>query len=328
MSRRTVDVDAYVDGVLAGNRTSLGRAITLVESTNPEHQELAQQMLLRLLPHAGASHRVGITGVPGSGKSTFIDALGTRLTGDGHRVAVLAIDPTSSRSGGSILGDKTRMQRLSVDASAFIRPSPTAGTLGGVTRATRESIVVCEAAGFDVVLVETVGVGQSETLVAKMVDFFLVLMIPGAGDELQGIKKGVLELADMIAVNKADGDNEARARIAARDYSSALRLVQPTSPSWTPPVVMCSGLRDIGLDSLWDQIELHRAKLSASGELDDRRRQQQVDWMWASVDDRLLSRVHQAPAVKRLVPRLEREVREGTLTATLAARRILDALGQ
>ena len=328
MSRRTVDVDAYVDGVRAGNRTSLGRAITLVESTNPEHQELAQEMLLRLLPHAGDSHRVGITGVPGSGKSTFIDALGTRLTGAGHRVAVLAIDPTSTRSGGSILGDKTRMQRLSVDASAFIRPSPTAGTLGGVTRATRETIVVCEAAGFDVVLVETVGVGQSETLVSKMVDFFLVLMIPGAGDELQGIKKGVLELADMIAVNKADGGNEARARIAARDYASALRLVQPTSASWTPPVVTCSGLHDVGLDSLWDQIELHRSKLSASGELEDRRRQQQVDWMWASVDDRLLAQVHQNSAVKRLVPKLEREVREGRLTATLAAQRILDALGR
>ncbi|MEO8692836.1 MAG: methylmalonyl Co-A mutase-associated GTPase MeaB [Acidimicrobiales bacterium] len=326
MSRRTVDVDAYVDGVRAGNRTFLGRAITLVESTNREHQELAQQMLLQLLPHAGNSHRVGITGVPGSGKSTFIDALGTKLTGAGHRVAVLAIDPTSSRTGGSILGDKTRMQRLSVDASAFIRPSPTAGTLGGVTRATRESIVVCEAAGFDVVLVETVGVGQSETLVAKMVDFFLVLMIPGAGDELQGIKKGVLELADMIAVNKADGDNENRARVAANDYSSALRLMQPSNPSWSPPVVTCSALHEIGLDPLWAQIELHRANLSASGELDDKRRQQQVDWMWASVEDRLLSRLHHAAGVKRLAPRLEREVREGTLTATLAAQRILDAL--
>jgi LAO/AO transport system kinase len=326
VSRRTVDVDAYVDGVRAGNRTYLGRALTLVESTNREHQELAQQMLLRLLPDTGDSHRVGITGVPGSGKSTFIDALGTKLTGQGHRVAVLAVDPTSSRSGGSILGDKTRMQRLSVDASAFIRPSPTSGNLGGVTRATRESIVVCEAAGFDVVLVETVGVGQSETLVAKMVDFFLVLMIPGAGDELQGIKKGVLELADMIAVNKADGDNEGRARVAANDYASALRLMQPSSPSWSPPVVTCSALHEVGLDTLWAQIELHRAKLSASGELDDKRRQQQVDWMWASVEDRLLSRLHHAPGVKRLAPRLERDVREGTLTATLAAQRILDAL--
>ena len=326
MSRRTVDVDAYVDGVRSGNRTYLGRAITLVESTNREHQELAQQMLVRLLPHAGDSLRVGITGVPGSGKSTFIDALGTKLTGRGHRVAVLAIDPTSSRTGGSILGDKTRMQRLSTDASAFIRPSPTSGTLGGVTRATRETIIVCEAAGFDVVLVETVGVGQSETLVAKMVDFFLVLMIPGAGDELQGIKKGVLELADMIAVNKADGDNENRARVAANEYSSALRLVQPSSPTWSPPVVTCSALHETGLDTLWAQIELHRSKLSASGEHDDKRRQQQVDWMWASVEDRLLSRLRHAPGVKRLVPRLEREVREGTLTATLAAQRVLDAL--
>jgi len=326
VTRRTVDVDAYVDGVRAGNRTYVGRAITLVESTKPEHQDLAQQMLLRLLPHSGDSHRVGITGVPGSGKSTFIDALGTRLTRQGHRVAVLAIDPTSSRTGGSILGDKTRMQRLSVDGAAFIRPSPTSGTLGGVTRATRETIVVCEAAGFDVVLVETVGVGQSETLVAKMVDFFLVLMIPGAGDELQGIKKGVLELADMIAVNKADGENEGRARLAARDYSSALRLMQPSSPTWNPPVVTCSALHETGLDTLWAQIELHRAKLSESGELDDKRRQQQVDWMWASVDDRLLSRLHHAPGVRRLAPRLEREVREGSLTATLAAQRILDAI--
>jgi len=326
VTRRTVDVDAYVDGVRAGNRTYVGRAITLVESTKPEHQDLAQQMLLRLLPHSGDSHRVGITGVPGSGKSTFIDALGTRLTRQGHRVAVLAIDPTSSRTGGSILGDKTRMQRLSVDGAAFIRPSPTSGTLGGVTRATRETIVVCEAAGFDVVLVETVGVGQSETLVAKMVDFFLVLMIPGAGDELQGIKKGVLELADMIAVNKADGENEGRARLAARDYSSALRLMQPNSPTWNPPVVTCSALHETGLDTLWAQIELHRTKLSESGELDDKRRQQQVDWMWASVDDRLLSRLHHAPGVRRLAPRLEREVREGSLTATLAAQRILDAI--
>ncbi|TML12663.1 MAG: methylmalonyl Co-A mutase-associated GTPase MeaB [Actinobacteria bacterium] len=326
MSRRTVDVDAYVDGVRAGNRAYVGRALTLVESTKVEHQELAQQMLLRLLPYAGDSHRVGITGVPGSGKSTFIDALGTRLTRRGHRVAVLAVDPTSSRTGGSILGDKTRMQRLSVDESAFIRPSPTSGNLGGVTRATRETIIVCEAAGFDVVLVETVGVGQSETLVAKMVDFFLVLMIPGAGDELQGIKKGVLELPDMIAVNKADGENEGRARVAARDYSSALRLVQPTSPSWTPPVVTCSALHEIGLDSLWAQIELHRAKLSASGEFDEKRRRQQVDWMWASVEDRLLSQLHHAPGVRRLAPRLEREVRDGRLTATLAAQRLLDAL--
>jgi len=326
VSRRTVDVDAYVDGVRAGNRTYLGRALTLVESTKVEHQELAQQMLLRLLPHAGNSHRVGITGVPGSGKSTFIDALGTKLTREGHRVAVLAIDPTSSRTGGSILGDKTRMQRLSIDESAFIRPSPTAGTLGGVTRATRETIVVCEAAGFDVVLVETVGVGQSETLVAKMVDFFLVLMIPGAGDELQGIKKGILELADMIAVNKADGDNEGRARLAARDYSSALRLMQPTSPAWSPPVVTCSALHETGLDTLWAQIELHRTKLAESGEFDAKRHQQQVDWMWASVEDRLLSQLHHAPGVRRLAPRLEREVREGTLTATLAAQRLLDAL--
>jgi LAO/AO transport system kinase len=325
VSRQHIDVSQYVDGVRAGNRTFLGRAITLVESAKEEHQQLAQEMLVKLLPLAGNAHRVGITGVPGAGKSTFIDALGTKLTAAGHRVAVLATDPTSSRTGGSILGDKTRMHRLSIDSAAFIRPSPTAGTLGGVTRATRESIIVCEAAGFDVVLVETVGVGQSETLVANMVDFFLVLMIPGAGDELQGIKKGVLELADMIAVNKADGDNEARARIAVRDYMSALRLMHSASPNWNPPVVMCSALTGSGLDALWAQIELHRTKLTESGELPEKRRQQQVNWMWAMVEERLRQQLRHAPAVRRLIPKLERDVRDGNLTATLGAQRILDA---
>jgi len=226
------DTGALAREVVAGSRRALAKAITLVESTRTDHRDRAQHLLDALLPRTGQAARVGITGVPGAGKSTFIEAFGLYLLGLGKRVAVLAVDPSSARSGGSILGDKTRMQRLSVDGAAFIRPSPTSGTLGGVTRATRETIVVCEAAGFDVVLVETVGVGQSETLVAKMVDFFLVLMIPGAGDELQGIKKGVLELADMIAVNKADGENEGRARLAARDYSSALRLMQPSSPTW------------------------------------------------------------------------------------------------
>jgi LAO/AO transport system kinase len=315
----------YVDGVLRGDRTTLGRAITLVESTRPEHQELAQQMLVELLPHSGHAQRVGITGVPGAGKSTFIDALGTYLTTSGHRVAVLAVDPTSSRTGGSILGDRTRMQRLSVDSAAFIRPSPTAGTLGGVTRSTREAIVVVEAAGFDVVLVETVGVGQSETLVANMVDFFLVLMIPGAGDELQGIKKGVLELADMIAVNKADGDNERAAQVAAREYQHALRLVQPASPNWLPPVLTCSALKNFGLDTIWSQIELHRRKLESSGEFADKRRRQQVDWMWATVDDRLRSSFRSDSAVRSLTPELEAAVREGRLTPTLAAERLLDA---
>ena len=313
-------------GVLGRDRTLLARAITLVESARPLHQEQAQAVLHAILPASGGAHRIGITGVPGVGKSTFIDAFGTMLTTTGHRVAVLAVDPSSSRTGGSILGDKTRMPRLAVDPAAFVRPSPSSGALGGVARMTRETILLCEAAGYDVVLVETVGVGQSETMVADMVDVFLVLALPGAGDELQGIKKGVLELADMIAVNKADGENEGRARLAARDYSSALRLMQPSSPTWNPPVVTCSALHETGLDTLWAQIELHRTKLSESGELDDKRRQQQVDWMWASVDDRLLSQLHHAPGVRRLAPRLEREVREGSLTATLAAQRILDAI--
>jgi LAO/AO transport system kinase len=315
----------YVEGVLRGDRTTLGRAITLVESTKPEHQELAQAVLVELLPHAGKAQRVGITGVPGAGKSTFIDALGTNLTASGHRVAVLAVDPTSSRTGGSILGDRTRMHRLSTDSAAFIRPSPTAGTLGGVTRSTREAIVVVEAAGFDVVLVETVGVGQSETLVANMVDFFLVLMIAGAGDELQGIKKGVLEIADMIAVNKADGDNERPAQVAAREYQHALRLVQPASPSWLPPVLTCSAIRNTGLDTIWAQVELHRRKLEESGEFAEKRNRQQVDWMWSTVDDRLRSALRSHPDVRRLVPGLEADVRDGKLTPTLAAERILRA---
>jgi LAO/AO transport system kinase len=317
--------DDYVAGVLRGDRTALGRAITLVESTKAEHRQLAQRVLLDLLPHSGNAHRVGITGVPGAGKSTFIDALGTNLTAAGHRVAVLAVDPTSSRTGGSILGDRTRMQRLSVDSAAFIRPSPTAGTLGGVTRSTREAIVVVEAAGFDVVLVETVGVGQSETLVANMVDFFLVLMIAGAGDELQGIKKGVLELADMIAVNKADGDNERAAQIAAREYHHALRLVQPASPTWLPTVLTCSALRNTGLDTVWSQVELHRRKLVETGEFDEKRRRQQVDWMWSSVDERLRHSLRTHPAVRKLVPTLEADVASGRLTPSLAADRILTA---
>ena len=320
-----IDLDQYVAGVLAGDRTTLGRAITLVESTRPEHQALAQQLLIRLLPHAGNAQRVGITGVPGAGKSTFIDTLGTNLTARGHHVAVLAVDPTSSRTGGSILGDKTRMQRLAVDAAAFIRPSPTSGTLGGVTRSTRESIVVVEAAGYDVVLVETVGVGQSETLVANMVDFFLVLMISGAGDDLQGIKKGVLELADMIVVNKADGDNETRARATASDYQLALRMLQPASPNGNPPVLTCSGMHNVGLDALWAQVELHRTKLRESGEWAARRSQQQVDWMWATVDERLAGELHTNARVRTMRVDLEAEVRAGRLTATLAADRLLAA---
>ena len=320
-------VDELVDGVLARDRATLGRALTLVESTHADHRGRATDLLAALLPHAGGAHRVGITGVPGVGKSMFIEALGTQLTAAGRRVAVQAVDPTSTITGGSILGDKTRMQRLANDPDAFVRPSPSAGTLGGVTRTTRETLLVLEAAGFDVVLVETVGVGQSETLVARMVDFFLALMLPGAGDELQGIKKGLLELADMIAVTKADGDNARAARTAARDYSAALRLTQPASASWTPQVVTCSGLTGEGLPELWARIEEHREALTASGEWDERRRGQQLAWMWAMVEDRLLAALHADSAVLDVLADAERRVLDGVETPSAAADRILDAFG-
>ena len=317
-------VAEYVQGVLASDSATLARTITLLESRNLEHQRLAQQVLAELLAHSGGARRVGITGVPGVGKSTFIDQLGVNLTARGHRVAVLAVDPTSSRTGGSILGDKTRMSRLAVDPQAFIRPSPAGSTLGGVTRATRETILVCEAAGYDVVLVETVGVGQSETVVAEMVDFFLVLMLSGAGDDLQGIKKGVLELADLIAVNKADGDNRTRAELAAADYRAALHLMRPASPTWSPPVVLCSGLADEGLDELWEQIEIHREKMGASGELASRRSAQQVRWMRSMLDERLRDDLRSHPELTGRIDDLESRVRDGSLPATTAVERIWD----
>jgi len=320
-------VHELVDGVLGGDRAAVGRAVTLVESNRYDHRAEARDLLDALAPHAVDAQRVGVTGVPGVGKSTFIEALGSSLTAVGHRVAVLAVDPTSTVTGGSILGDKTRMPRLSNDPSAFVRPSPSAGTLGGVTRTTRETMVVLEAAGHDVVLVETMGIGQSETVVAAMVDFFLVLMLPGAGDELQGIKKGVLELADMIAVNKADGENLPAARTAVRDYSAALRLTHPASPTWTPPVVTCSGLTGDGLDDLWGRILGHRSAMTASGEWEDRRRAQQLAWMWSMVEDRLLDSLRRDPAVLELLRTAEADVLEGRTTPAAAAERLLDAFG-
>ena len=320
-------VHELVDGVLGGDRAAVGRAVTLVESNRYDHRAEARDLLDALAPHAVDAQRVGVTGVPGVGKSTFIEALGSSLTAVGHRVAVLAVDPTSTVTGGSILGDKTRMPRLSNDPSAFVRPSPSAGTLGGVTRTTRETMVVLEAAGHDVVLVETMGIGQSETVVAAMVDFFLVLMLPGAGDELQGIKKGVLELADMIAVNKADGENLPAARTAVRDYSAALRLTHPASPTWTPPVVTCSGLTGDGLDDLWGCILGHRSAMTASGEWEDRRRAQQLAWMWSMVEDRLLDSLRRDPAVLELLRTAEADVLEGRTTPAAAAERLLDAFG-
>jgi LAO/AO transport system kinase len=322
---RGIDVDRYAQGVREGSRALIARAITLVESSRPDHRLLAQRLLLELLPDSGKAVRIGISGVPGVGKSTFIDAFGTMLTGLGHKVAVLAVDPSSTRTGGSILGDKTRMERLAVDQAAFIRPSPTSGTLGGVARATRESIVLMEAAGYDVVLVETVGVGQSETAVADMVDTFLLLTLARTGDQLQGIKKGVLELADVIAVNKADGPHEQDARKAARELAGALRLLKGADAAWTPPVLTCSAREGIGIEELWQRVGAHRQLLEATGELEARRRDQQVDWTWALVHDRLLSELHENREVREIVPDLEQRVREGTLTATLAAEQILTA---
>ncbi|MFC1411354.1 methylmalonyl Co-A mutase-associated GTPase MeaB [Streptacidiphilus sp. N1-12] len=327
MAARRIDLDAYVKGVLDGSRAYIARAVTLVESTRADHRELAQQLLVALLPHSGRAVRVGVSGVPGVGKSTFIDALGTLLTARGHRVAVLAVDPSSTRTGGSILGDKTRMERLAVDPHAFVRPSPTSGTLGGVARATRESMVVMEAAGYDVVLVETVGVGQSETAVAQMVDTFLLLTLARTGDQLQGIKKGVLELADLVAVNKADGEHALAARSAARELAGALRLMQSPDAAWTPPVLTCSGRDGTDLDVLWERIEQHRQILDGLGLLAARRSDQQVAWTWSMVRDQLLTRLHEHPGVRRITPELEQQVRTGRLTATLAAERILGAFG-
>ncbi|MEU3917229.1 methylmalonyl Co-A mutase-associated GTPase MeaB [Streptomyces sp. NPDC029004] len=320
-----IDVDTYVNGVREGSRAYIARAITLVESTRADHRALAQRLLTELLPYSGTARRVGVSGVPGVGKSTFIDALGTMLTGLGHRVAVLAVDPSSTRTGGSILGDKTRMERLAVDPAAFVRPSPTSGTLGGVAKATRETIIVMEAAGYDVVLVETVGVGQSETAVANMVDSFLLLSLARTGDQLQGIKKGVLELADVIAVNKADGPHERDARSAARELAGALRLMHPADAAWTPPVLSCSAREGTGLDTLWERLEQHRALLDSTGRLAAKRRDQQIDWAWTMVHDELRDRLRSHPGVRALAPGLEQQVRDGELTATLAAERILQA---
>jgi LAO/AO transport system kinase len=311
------------DLVRGGDTMWLARAITLVESRKPAHREAASELLTTLMPDTGAADRVGLTGVPGVGKSTFIDQFGTNLTAAGHRVAVLAVDPSSSRTGGAILGDKTRMERLSTDPNAFIRPSPASGSLGGVARATRESILLCEAAGFDVVLVETVGVGQSETTVSEMVDIFVVLMLAGAGDELQGIKRGVLELADLIAVNKADGDNVKRARMAALDYRRAVHLMTPASPNWTPPVLTCSALTNDGLPEIWEQIEAHRERLAATGERDARRQRQQIGWMWSLIGDRLLDQFRDSPKVAARLAQVEASVLAGELPPAVAADQLL-----
>jgi LAO/AO transport system kinase len=326
-ARTAPDLDALLRGIGAGERAVVARAITLIESKRPDHQKAARELVQKLLPDTGRAVRVGITGMPGVGKSTTIDALGTSLTAEGHRVAVLAVDPSSNRTGGSILADKTRMPRLAVDAAAFIRPSPTSGSLGGVAAKTREAMLICEAAGFGVVLVETVGVGQSETAVADMTDFFLLLTIAGAGDELQGLKKGVVELADMVAVNKADGENRKRALAAAAEYRGALHILKPRSPDWAPPVMTYSARTGDGIAELWSRILEHREKLNASGELARRRREQQVKWMWTMLDDRLFMRLKSDPALRARLPALEAAVAEGRLSPALAVDEIAQAMG-
>jgi LAO/AO transport system kinase len=317
------DPQFYVQGVLKCDRRVLAKTITLIESSLSAHQDLARTIIDLLLPYTGKAIRLGITGVPGVGKSTFIESLGTMLVKKGHRVAVLAVDPSSKKSGGSVLADKTRMEKLAIEENAFIRPSPSGGTLGGVARKTRETMIVCEAAGFDIMIVETVGVGQSETTVASMVDFFLLLMISGAGDELQGIKKGVFELADAVAVNKADGDNVERAEMDRKQYETALHFLAPSSPNWTPPVLTCSAIEMTGINIIWESVLAHHKRLTLTGELQANRKKQAVDWMWSLVKEGLKERFYQNPDVNKLLPEILNEVESGRTASTLAADRLL-----
>lgn len=312
-------------GVRSGNIRALAKAITLIESRSPDHSLAATTLLDELLPDAENSIRVGISGVPGVGKSTFIEALGLYLTGQGHKVAVLAVDPTSQRSGGSILGDKTRMEELSRDPNAFIRPSPSGDSLGGVARKTRETMLVCEAAGYDVIIVETVGVGQSEVTVASMVDLFMLLQLPGAGDELQGIKKGVMEIADLVLVNKAEGDNRSRASLAKSQIDTALHIMQPKSPNWIVPVLLCSALHNDGIDEAWQAVNRYRETMQESGEFDEKRRLQASDWMWSLLMDDLKDLFRRDPGVEALLPQVQDAVATGTTTPSAAARLLLEA---
>ncbi|MCP4115667.1 MAG: methylmalonyl Co-A mutase-associated GTPase MeaB [Desulfobacteraceae bacterium] len=320
------DPKVFVEGVLAGNRRSIAKAITLVESSLPEHRKLAAKMMEALLPFTGKSVRLGITGVPGVGKSTFVENLGLHLVEQGHKVAVLAVDPSSSRSGGSILGDKTRMEKLAAHPATFIRPSPSGETLGGVAAKTRETLLVCEAAGYDVVLVETVGVGQSETSVATMVDFFLALMITGAGDELQGIKKGVLEVADAIAINKCDGDNIDRAEKARLEFEIAMHIVTPESPSWRPPVLTCSSIMENGTRNVWDTVLEHRKIMTGSGEFALRRKRQSLSWMWTLVDEGLKARFRHNTRIARRIPEISGSVEQELISPSAAAEELLSYL--
>ncbi len=320
------DSDYYSKGVIDQNRRILAKTITLIESSLPAHQELAGKIINQLLPYTGKAVRLGITGVPGAGKSTFIESLGMFLIEKGHNVAVLAVDPSSTRGGGSILADKTRMEKLAVAPKAFIRPSPSEGTLGGVTRKTRETMLACEAAGFDVIIVETVGVGQSETTVASMVDFFLVLMIAGAGDELQGIKKGVLEIADALAINKTDGDNIQKAMLARKEYETAFHFLRPATLTWSPPVLNCSAIKMTGIDEIWETVLDHRKKFSATGEFKAKRKKQSLDWMWSLIKDGLKEKFYKNPEVTKELPVITKEVKSGSLEPTIAASRLLSLM--
>jgi len=320
-----LDPEVLARDILAGKRRALSKGITLVESTRSDHRALAADLLLRLSPHAGRSIRIGISGVPGAGKSTFIEAMGNHVLDEGCKLAVLAVDPTSALSGGSILGDKTRMELLSRRREAFIRPSPTGGTLGGVARRTRETMVLCEAAGFDVLFVETVGVGQSETAVADMTDMFLLLLIPGGGDDLQGIKRGIMELADLILINKADGDLVTRAKYSAADYLTALKLLHPRTRNWQVPVKTCSALEGRGITEVWQSINEYRSTLDASGEFAERRADQARAWMWNETAESLLTALKEDTVVRDRIPQLEQAVTRGELPPAVAAAELLSA---
>ena len=316
-------LETLAQRVLAGDRRALARAITLIESRRPDHQQQADALLQRLLPATGQAVRLGISGTPGAGKSTFIEVLGRHVIAQGHQVAVLAVDPSSRRSGGSILGDKTRMQRLAQAPQAFIRPSPAGATLGGVARRTREAGLVCEAAGFDVVVIETVGVGQSEGAVADMVDCFLLLLAPGAGDELQGIKRGVVELADLVVINKADGELLPAARRAQADYRAALQLLRPPTPAWTPDVLACSALYGEGIDEIWQAVRRQRQALEDSGELAAKRARQTRSWLWAEVQAALADALRADPATADFLTAIEDDVRSGRLLPPQAAHELI-----
>ncbi len=320
------NIQPYIEGVLEGNRRIIAKTITLMESSLSTHRRLSHRILEQLLPYSGKGVRLGITGVPGVGKSTFIESFGLNLVESGHRVAVLAVDPSSTRSGGSVMADKTRMEKLSMHPGAYIRPSPSGGALGGVARKTRETMLICEAAGFDVIIVETVGVGQSEITVASMVDFFLVLMLAGAGDELQGIKKGVVEIADAIAINKADEDNIQKALQAKKAYEYALHLLKPANSLWSPPVLTCSAKEKTGIQEIWETVLNHRKQLMDAGELDLKRKKQALSWMWSLLEEGLKERFYKSPEVKKRLLTVSRKVEQGITTPTIAAEELLSCL--